>query len=76
MTPKQTPYYLLLKENIPDSIVYTDCYRSYNAIDVSEFHHYRINHRTYFAEQKNHINGIENEILIKSKRVSVKRKRS
>ena len=76
MTPKQTPYYLLLKENIPDSIVYTDCYRSYNALDVSEFYHYRINHSTHFAEQKNHINGIENEILIKSKRVSVKRKRS
>ena len=60
MTSKQTPYALLLKENIPDSIVYTDCYRSYNALDVSEFHHYRINHSTYFAEQKNHINGIEN----------------
>lgn len=28
----------------PDSIVYTDCYRSYNALDVSEFKHYRINH--------------------------------
>ena len=24
----------------PDSIVYTDCYRSYNALDVSEFKHY------------------------------------
>ena len=40
MTPKQTPYYLLLKGNISDSIVYTDYYRSYNALDVSEFHHY------------------------------------
>ena len=45
----------------PDSIVYTDSYRSYNALDVSEFHHYRINHSTHFGEQKhNHINGIEN----------------
>jgi transposase len=45
----------------PDSVVYTDCYRSYNALDVSEFHHYRINHSTHFAEQTfNHINGIEN----------------
>ena len=44
-----------------DSIVYTDCYRSYNALDVSRFHHYRINHQTHFAEKKyNHINGIEN----------------
>jgi transposase len=46
---------------VPDSIVYTDCYKSYNALDVSEFHHFRINHSTHFAEQKfNHINGIEN----------------
>jgi Transposase and inactivated derivatives len=44
----------------PDSIVYTDSYGSYNALDVSEFHHYRINHSTGFAKGKNHINGIEN----------------
>jgi transposase len=45
----------------PDSVVYTDCYRSYNALDVSEFKHFRINHSTHFAESKfNHINGIEN----------------
>ena len=28
----------------PDSIVYTDYWRAYNALDVSEFKHYRINH--------------------------------
>lgn len=44
----------------PDSIVYTDCYRSYNALDVSEFKHYRINHSELFAHKHNHINGIEN----------------
>jgi len=44
----------------PDSIVYTDCWRGYNALDVSEFKHYRINHSELFANQKNHINGIEN----------------
>lgn len=45
----------------PDSIVYTDCYRSYNALDISEFHHQRINHSTHFAKPNgNHINGIEN----------------
>ena len=27
----------------PDSVVYTDCYRSYNALDVSDFYHERIN---------------------------------
>ncbi len=44
----------------PDSIVYTDSYRSYNALDVSGFHHERINHSLEFANGKNHINGIEN----------------
>ena len=44
----------------PDSIVYTDSYGSYNALDVSEFHHERINHSTNFARGANHINGIEN----------------
>ena len=44
----------------PDSIVYTDCWRGYNALDVSEFKHYRINHSKLFANKNNHINGIEN----------------
>ena len=45
---------------IPDSIVYTDSFRSYNALDVSDFKHYRINHSKLFADKRNHINGIEN----------------
>jgi len=45
---------------IPDSIVYSDCWRAYNALDVSEFKHYRINHSKLFADRHNHINGIEN----------------
>lgn len=44
----------------PDSIVYTDSYRSYNALDVSDFKHFRINHSKEFANNHNHINGIEN----------------
>ena len=44
----------------PDSIVYTDYWRGYNALDVSEFKHYRINHSELFANKHNHINGIEN----------------
>lgn len=44
----------------PDSIIYSDTYRSYNALDVSEFKHYRINHSKVFALKQNHINGIEN----------------
>ncbi len=45
---------------VPDSIVYTDAYHSYNVLDVSEFKHYRINHSKLFANKQNHINGIEN----------------
>jgi transposase len=44
----------------PDSIVYTDGYHSYDALDISDFHHYRIDHSEQFADEKNHINGIEN----------------
>jgi len=44
----------------PDSVVYTDSYRSYNALDISDFYHERINHSKLFAKDKNHINGIEN----------------
>jgi len=44
----------------PDSVVYTDAYHSYDALDVSEFHHHRINHSDTFVDEKNHINGIEN----------------
>ena len=44
----------------PDSIVYSDCWRSYNALDISGFKHYRINHSKIFADKHNHLNGIEN----------------
>jgi transposase len=45
---------------VPDSIVYTDTFVSYNVLDVSVFKHHRINHRRRFADRRNHINGIEN----------------
>jgi transposase len=51
----------IIRERIePDSIVYTDSFRSYDVLDVSEFHHHRINHKERFAAERNHINGIEN----------------
>jgi transposase len=51
----------IIEEKVrPDSIVYTDTFRSYNALDVSDFHHMRINHSELFADRQNHINGIEN----------------
>ena len=51
----------IIREQVkPNSIVYTDCYKSYDVLDVSEFSHLRINHSTHFAERQSHINGIEN----------------
>ncbi len=51
----------IIREKVqPDSIVYSDCWRGYNVLDVSEFKHYRINHSKLFANERNHINGIEN----------------
>ena len=36
---------LIIREKvIPDSIVYSDYWRGYNVLDVSESKHYRINH--------------------------------
>ena len=51
---------IIERKVIPDSIVYSDCWRAYNVLDVSGFKHYRINHSKLFADKKNHINGIEN----------------
>ena len=51
---------IITQKIAPDSVVYTDCYRSYNALDVSDFYHERINHSRLFATGTNHINGVEN----------------
>jgi len=51
----------IIEEKVaPDSIVYTDTFKAYNALDVSDFHHLRINHSKLFADKQNHIKGIEN----------------
>ena len=58
---KQATLLPIIRQTIkPDSIVYTDSFTSYDALDVSEFHHVRINHSEAFAHDRNHINGIEN----------------
>jgi transposase len=51
---------LLERKIVPDSIVYSDTFRSYDVLDVASFKHLRINHSKLFSENKNHINGIEN----------------
>ena len=46
---------------LPDSVVYTDSFGSYDALDVSEFKHRRVNHsKTFVSAKGHHINGIEN----------------
>lgn len=59
-TPAKSLMPIIRSKIRPDSIVYTDSYRSYNALDISEFKHYRINHSKVFAQGRKHINGIEN----------------
>ncbi len=49
---------VIRRKIVPDSIVYTDCWKGYDVLDVSDFHHVRINHSELFAEGRNHINGI------------------
>jgi len=51
---------IIHRKIVPDSIVYTDTFRSYNALDITHFKHERINHSKLFANKRNHINGIEN----------------
>ena len=52
----------IIREHVkPDSIVYTDTFCAYDVLDVSEFHHRRVNHsKEYVNKQGHHINGIEN----------------
>ena len=59
-TKTATLFPIICKKIVPDSIVYTDTYKSYNVLDVTNFHHERINHSKLFADKRNHINGIEN----------------
>ena len=56
-TKSETLLPIIRQKIKPDSVVYTDFYRSYNALDVSEFKHFRINHSELFARKHNHING-------------------
>ena len=59
-TRSKTLLPIIARKIAPDSVVYTDSYKSYNGLDVSNFYHERINHSESFAQGKNHINGIEN----------------
>ena len=52
---------IIREKVLPDSIVYTDSFQVYDALDVSEFHHRRVNHSKVFVSIRgHHIKGIEN----------------
>jgi transposase-like protein len=57
---KDTLFPIIRQKMRPDSVVYTDSFPAYDILDVSEFHHARINHRERFVDRQRHINGIEN----------------
>ena len=40
---------ILERKVVPDSLVYSDGWKGYNVLDVSTFHHFRINHSKRFA---------------------------
>lgn len=52
---------IIKQKVVPDSIVYSDTFKSYNSLHVEGYHHVRVNHsETFVASTHNHINGIEN----------------
>jgi len=51
-TGEKTLLPIIRRKIRPDSVVYTDGHPSYNVLDVSEFHHVRINHSEHFANGK------------------------
>ena len=55
----QTLMPIIAHKVIPDSIVYSDSWCTYNVRNVSDFKHYRINHSKLSVGKQNHINGIE-----------------
>ena len=49
---QQTLIPIIKDKVVPDSIVYSDSWKGYNALDVSEFKHMRINHSKEFADKQ------------------------
>ena len=49
---KKKTYFLLSQEIMPNNIAYTDSLSSFAALNISGFHHHRINHSKQFANQQ------------------------
>ena len=47
-----TLYLIIERRVVPDSIVYSDCWRGYNVLDVSEFKHFHIIILNYLQTSK------------------------
>ena len=57
---RETLLTVITRKIMPNSIVYTDCLSSCDALDADGFTHQSLNHSRLFADRQNHINGIEN----------------
>ena len=49
---KKKIYFLLSQEIMSNNIAYTDSLSSFAALNISRFHHHRINHSKQFTNQK------------------------
>ena len=58
--PKGTIIPIIRKTIEPDSIVYTDGFSGYTALDITGYRYHRIHHSEMFVETRNHISGIKN----------------
>jgi len=57
---RETLLKIIRTKVIPDSIIYTDSWRSYDGLILDGYRHFRINHKKEFTKGKrNYINGIE-----------------
>ena len=59
-TKSDTLMPVITRKVAPDSVVYTDSYRSYNVLDVNCFYHEQLTILKIFYKGRNHINGVEN----------------
>ena len=58
---RKTLQTIIRTQVVPQSVVYSDSFRSYEGLVLDGFKHYRIDHEREFSQGKRqHINGIEN----------------
>ena len=60
---KDTLLPIIRQRIVPDSIVYTDSYPAYDILDVSEFHHHRIDHSDAYVLDRHKPHQRNRELL-------------